>query len=239
MSVTVAELDTSMVRLEGDFSIGVISMFAEGTADEKPAAPVSLSPYYISKYEVTQKQWMSVMDYENPSENKNCDRCPVENVSWEEVKLFVDRLNEYSIPLGKKYRLPTEAEWEFAAKGGGKDAEVTPYAGSKNVNDVAWYKENSGGSVHKIGEKAPNSIGLYDMSGNVAEWCSDWYSEDYYKTIPNKDPKGPETASKKVIRGGSWGLSSFSARSTNRDGYEPPFRNGNIGFRLVMEVVAQ
>lgn len=236
MSVTVAQLDTSIVKLEGSFNIGCISMFAECSSDEKPSAPVSVSSYYISKYEVTQKQWMSVMDYDNPSQGAACEDCPVENVSWEEVKIFIDRLNEYSVPLGKKYRLPTEAEWEFAAKGGGRDSVVTPYSGSTNVNDVAWYKENSAGQVHKVGQKMPNSIGMHDMSGNVAEWCSDWYLENYFASIPNKDPQGPETASKKVIRGGSWGLSAFSSRTTNRDGYDPAFRNGNVGFRLVMEV---
>lgn len=237
MSITLDELDSSMVKMQGDFSIGCISLYAVCGSDEKPNADISLSPYKISKYELTQKQWMSVMDYENPSDKKNCDNCPVENISWDDIVVFIERLNEFSVPLGKKYRLPTEAEWEFAAKGGGKVAEVTTFSGSNTANDVAWFNDNSSGTVHPVGQKAPNAAGMYDMSGNVAEWCNDWYLENYFVSIEKKDPQGPAKSLKKVIHGGAWSLSDFSARSSNREGYEPFFKNANIGFRLVMEEV--
>ncbi len=202
-----------------------------GEEDEKPVHSVTLSGYYIGKYEVTQKQWRDVMG-SDPAKLAfpGCDDCPVERVSWEDVQTFLQNLNSKT---GKNYRLPTEAEWEFAALGGNSSKNYT-YSGSNNVNDVAWYKENSDSKTHPVGGKQINELNIYDMTGNVWEWCSDWYDEKYYESSPSQNPKGASSGSLRVNRGGSWRLTTVYCRLTNRNGNGPTFREQFLGFRVAL-----
>ncbi len=197
--------------------------------DEIPVHEVSLSDFYIGKYPVTQKVWEEIMG-DNPSHFKG-DDLPVESVSWDDIQEFLVKLNAKT---GKVYRLPTEAEWEFAARGGSL-SQGFKYAGSNNLDEVAWHadKYTRNPRTHPIGLKKPNELGLYDMSGNVIEWCEDWWG-DYLSTAQN-NPKGPSSgASNRVYRGGCWNSSAFMCRVSYRSGYKPWYRSGSIGFRLVM-----
>ncbi|MBA7529429.1 Hercynine oxygenase [subsurface metagenome] len=231
------------IRFEGRAEImgGTIEMaFVEGGtfqmgsniggSDEKPAHTVRIKSFYIGKYEVTQKQWREVME-KNPSRFSGCDNCPVENVSWNDVQEFISKLNAKT---GMNYRLPTEAEWEYAARGGNKSRGYE-YSGSNKVGDVAWYYENSEKKTHAIGLRQSNELGIYDMSGNVWEWCSDTYSHIYYKTTPMDNPKGPYTSNYRVLRGGSWFNNQDSCRTANRNRLTPDFSYFNIGFRLARD----
>ena len=207
---------------------------------EKPAHSITLSGFYISKYQVTQAQWRAMMgSYPPELRNTGCDQCPVERISWDDIQEFLQKLNAKT---GENYRLPTEAEWEYAARGGqpGK-ANNYLYSGSNDPDEVAWYDSNAedgntNGSLkttRPVGTKKPNELGLYDMSGNVWEWCSDWYGEDYYKNSPRNNPRGPGVGTGRVLRGGGWGNSSRLCRAASRYGYGPTYRLHNIGFRLV------
>lgn len=202
---------------------------ANGGSDEKPVHSVSLNNFYLGKTEVTQAQWQAVMG-SNPSSFNNCDQCPVESVSWDDAQEFIKKLNAKT---GKTYRLPTEAEWEYAARGG-KSATYT-YAGSNTVDEVAWYSSNSGYKTHPVGEKKANELGLYDMSGNVWEWCQDWYADDYYAKSPSSNPPGPTTGSLRVIRGGSWNVNPAYLRVAFRGYGTPDRRDDGIGFRLARQ----
>ncbi|MBR5638386.1 MAG: SUMF1/EgtB/PvdO family nonheme iron enzyme [Muribaculaceae bacterium] len=234
----------NMVYVEGGtFTMGATSEQGDDAFDEeKPAHEVTLSPYYIGQTEVTQELWMAVMGY-NPSYFKGAKR-PVECVSWDECQEFIRRLNEKT---GKRFRLPTEAEWECAARGG-KKSNGYKYSGSNNINDVAWYDENSGNKTHDVASKHPNELGIYDMSGNVAEWCSDWYGDDYYKSTPNDNPQGPSSGSDvifcrgcrdtsaegfRVCRGGCRITSAETCRVSGRD-CSTPHNSGSIGLRLAL-----
>jgi formylglycine-generating enzyme required for sulfatase activity len=192
--------------------------------DEKPAHQVTLDDFYIGRYEVTQAQWKAVMD-NNPSFFRG-DNLPVENVGWNDVQEFVRRLNKKT---GKNYRLPTEAEWEFVARGG-MQSRGYKYSGSNNADDVAWYGNNSGGKTHPVGQKQANELGLYDMSGNVYEWCSDWYGK--YSSNSQTNPTGSITGSGYVIRGGCWNFSVRVCRVSNRDSLAPGNRIYSLSFRL-------
>jgi formylglycine-generating enzyme required for sulfatase activity len=203
------------------------NMGSNDYSDEKPVHPVTLSDFYIGKYEVTQKQWRYIMG-SNPSYFKDCDQCPVENVSWDDVQEYLKKLNARS---GKIFRLPTEAEWEYAARGGNKSRGYT-YSGSNTIGDVAWYNGNSRSKTHPVGQKQPNELGINDMSGNVWEWCSDWYDENYYKSSPSCDPKGPSSGTYRSLRGGSWLDAPNFCRTANRYGNNPGYRIRNLGFRL-------
>ena len=194
--------------------------------DEEPAHEVIVNSFYIAKYEVTQELWVAVMG-ENPSHFKGA-KLPVENVSWSDVQVFIRKLNELT---GKKYRLPTEAEWEFAASGGNKSTGKK-YCGRNVVNNVAWYSQNSQNKTHPVGLKTPNELGIYDMSGNVWEWCSDWYAE--YGSEPQTNPKGAAKSDYRVIRGGSYNIFAKYVRVTTR-GSTTDARYYNIGFRLVSD----
>ena len=181
------------------------------------------STIYIGRYEVTQAQWKAIMG-SNPSMFKG-DNLPVEQVSWNDVQEFIHKLNAQT---GKNYRLPTEAEWEFAARGG-NGSKGYRYSGSNTVGDVAWYIDNSNRTTHPVGTKSSNEWGIYDMSGNVFEWCSDWYGE--YNSSAQTDPHGTSSGSYRVYRGGGWvnvaGYARVSFRRRWSDG-----SNLNLGFRL-------
>jgi len=213
----------------GSFTMGATSeQGSDAESDEKPAHQVTLSGYYIGAFEVTQGQWEKVMG-NNPSSFKKGDYYPVENISWEDAQSFC---RELSHRTGKKYVLPTEAQWEYAARGGSKK-EGAKYSGGDAIDAVAWYRDNSGSSTHTVGTKRPNGLGIYDMSGSVFEWCSDWYSSDYYSNFPSMNPTGPSSGYSRVLRGGSWIGSAASCRVSERFSISPSSCNNIIGFRVV------
>jgi len=200
----------------------------QGEERERPAHRVCVSSFWMGRFEVTQGQWQRVMG-ENPSNFKGLER-PVENVSWGDANDFLAQLGQQA---GRNYRLPTEAEWEFAARGGNK-SQGFPYAGADSLDEVGWYAENSGGAEIPVGRRAPNELGLFDMSGNVWEWCADWYDQAYYRWSPQDDPVGPDQGSYRVRRGGSWSSFPERARSTDRGWYDPASRYKNLGFRVAL-----
>jgi formylglycine-generating enzyme required for sulfatase activity len=231
---------SNFVRINsGTFQMGSNS----GQDDEKPVHTVTLKSFSIGKYPVTQKEWFEVMGT-NPSKFKG-DNLPVEQVSWFDA---VEYCNKRSVKEGltpaysgsgnnitcnwnaNGYRLPTEAEWEYAAKGGKPDAIAYAYAGSNSVDAVAWYTSNSGGSTKPVGTKEPNSAGLYDMSGNVWEWCWDWYG--IYPSGKQTDPRGTTPSVIRVARGGAWNYEAVGARSASRVSNIPNGRDSSFGFRL-------
>jgi formylglycine-generating enzyme required for sulfatase activity len=223
-----SDLDTyHMVLVKGgSFLMGCTSEQGDDCfSREEPVHVVTLSDFYISKYEVTQQLWRDIMG-ENPSYFQNCDQCPVEQVSWEDIQEFLVKLNEKT---GKNYRLPTEAEWEYAARGGAQSA-YSRYSGSDEVGLVAWYDDNSDGKTHPIGGRKANELGLYDMSGNVVEWCQDWFGP--YSPSPQSDPQGPGEGSNRVQRGGSWSVTPQLCSVSIRFIRVPALRNSNVGFRL-------
>ena len=195
-------VEPEMVFVEGGcFQMG--DLFNKGDDDERPAHEVCVDDFYIGKYEVTQREWIEIMG-ENPSVFEGCDDCPVENVSWKNVKKYIKKLNKKN---GKKYRFPTEAEWEYAARSGGKEEQ---WAGTNDeilLDDYAWFEENSHAQTQPVGKKKPNGLGLYDMSGNVSEFVWDIYDKWYYKESPKDNPKGPKHKHKYdrplVYRGGT------------------------------------
>ena len=200
-----------------------------GGDDERPVHTVILNDFYIGKYEVTQRQWRLVMEQDtNKCYFEGCDSCPVERVSWNNVIEFIQKLNELT---KMNYRLPTEAEWEYAAKGG-SHSKGYKYSGSNADSLVAWKVGISNVMTHPGGLKSPNELGIYDMSGNVFEWCSDWYSPTWYQVSPVHNPPGPNEGKFKVIRGGSWFYDYSGLRVTDRESANPSFRYGYSGFRL-------
>jgi formylglycine-generating enzyme required for sulfatase activity len=211
----------------GTFKMGNKN-WLDSKGSDKPVHTVTLSDFHIGKFTVTQAQWKVFSGY-NRSKFKG-DDLPIEQFSWDFVQAFIKNLNEKT---GRKYRLPTEAEWEYAARGG-QNSRGYKYAGSNNIDEVAWYIDNSGKKTHPVGQKKPNELGLYDMSGNVWEWCQDWYDSDYYKNSPKNNPTGPVTGSNRVIRGGSWGDSAVYCRVSYRDSAAPDYGFFSfIGFRLL------
>ena len=246
-----------MVKVQGgSFYLGSDN----GAMDRRPEHIVTLKDFDIDAYEVTQAQWAAIMG-SNPSQDK-CDDCPVTNVSWSDVQDFISRLNSKT---GKHYRLPTEAEWEYAARGGvkevlvkgGKDVnrggvdqflithpdERIPekdktgkkYSGKRVPRDVAWYADNSKGRLHEIGRKKPNELGIYDMSGNAEEWVSDFYAGDYGSRDDAANPQGPATGKAHVVRGGGWNSSKEEIVVTRRAAYVPDTKTNSLGFRLVAD----
>ena len=236
----------------GTFTMGATE--EQGTSDpyddEYPIHQVTLSDFCIGKYEVTQQLWEYVMNYSgtcadgstmsayasdvwlgtNPSSSYGVGNYyPAYYVSWEDiVNNFMPRLNKIT---GKTFRLPTEAEWEYAARGGNK-SQGYKYSGSNTIGDVAWYYDNSSSTAHQVGTKAPNELGLYDMSGNVWEWCSDRYGS--YSSSSQTNPTGPTSGSYRVLRGGSWLSNAQRCRVSDRDSTAPSYRDVNLGFRLVL-----
>ncbi|MCI6578134.1 MAG: formylglycine-generating enzyme family protein [Bacteroidales bacterium] len=225
---TVNGVSFEMVRVEGGtFRMGATSeQGSDAYGDEKPVHSVTLSSYYIGKTEVTQALWQAVMG-SNPSNFKGAD-LPVECVSWNDCQEFIQKLNSLT---GRNFRLPTEAEWEFACRGGNK-SNGYKYSGSNNLGSVAWYDGNSGDKTHPVGTKAPNELGIYDMSGNVWEWCGDWYAN--YTSNSQTNPKGPQSGSYRVRRGGSWRYFVRCCRSSFRYVCDPADRGYNLGLRLAL-----
>ena len=224
LSPILVDLEKNMLDIPaGTFMMGCTSEQGDDCyGDEKPAHQVTLSSYKINRYQVTQEEWRAVMD-NNPSHFKGCDKCPVEKVSWNDIQDFLKKLNQLT---GKNYRLPTEAEWEYAARGG----ENYKYAGSNTIGKVAWYDDNSESKTHPVGKKQANGYGLYDMSGNVWEWCQDWYGA--YSSKAQSNPKGADSGSGRVLRGGGWSFSARLCRVADRADFNPGSRFNNSGFRL-------
>jgi len=192
--------------------------------NDVPAHEVTVDGFYIGMYEITQAQWRTVMG-KNPSQFEG-DSFPVKLVSWLEIQEFIAKLN---ILTGKNYRLPTEAEWEFAARGGVK-SKGYKYSGSNNIDEVAWYSENSNKKTRRVGTKTPNELGIYDMSGNVFEWCSDWLGE--YSETTQTNPQGPSSGKDRIIRGGDYLNNTSRARISSRVAWLPGFSPNDFGFRL-------
>ena len=217
-----------MVRVEGGtFRMGATSeQGSDAEGDKKPVHSVTLSGYYIGKTEVTQALWKAVMG-SNPSSFKG-DNLPVECVSWDDCQEFIRKLNTMT---GQNFRLPTEAEWEFACRGG-NNSRGYKYSGSNNLGSVAWYDDNSGNKTHSVATKSPNELGIYDMSGNVWEWCSDWYGD--YSSDAQTNPKGPVSGSGRVYRGGSWNCYVRGCRSSFRFYDSPTCRYYGLGLRLAL-----
>lgn len=214
----------------GTFIIGTV-FAADVSPDEVPQHPVTISqPFYLSRYEVTQAQWEAIME-ENPSEFSGADY-PVDNVSWEAAQTFIGKLNEKA--GAKRYRLPTEAEWEYAARAG---TETVRYWGDSTdeMEQYAWSSSNSGKRSRTVGLLKPNAWGLHDMLGNVWEWCQDWYSIKPYTNEPTTDPSGPSEGAGRVLRGGSWSNFASQIRVAYRFELNPSYRRRNVGLRLLME----
>ena len=222
LSAELNKLINNMVYVSG----GTFIMGGDESSDQTPTHSVTLSSYYICKYEVTQALWRAVMG-SNPSKFKG-DNLPVEQVSWNDCQTFINRLNSYT---GRNFRLPTEAEWEFAARGGNYSRHYK-YSGSNYISDVAWYCDNSGNRTHPVGTKQANELGLYDMSGNVWEWCSDWYGS--YSSYSQSNPTGATSGFGRVERGGNWcGLARYCC-SSHRSYYAPGNSFDDLGLRLVL-----
>ena len=231
---TVRGVSFTMIYVQGGtFNMGAILEDERGMASssEYPVHRVTLSGYYIGQTEVTQELWQAVMG-NNPSFTKGNKR-PVEYVTWYECQTFINKLNSLT---GQNFRLPTEAEWEFAARGGSKSRGYM-YSGSNILGNVAWYIDNGGrmtGKTHDVATKAPNELGIYDMSGNVNEWCQDWYSSSYYSCSPSNNPKGPSSMTKRVLRGGYIGNYAQDCRVASRTGNSPTNGSSRDGLRLAL-----
>ena len=226
-TLTVNGIKYNMVWVEGGtFRMGATSEQGSEISDEKPVHSVTLSGYYIGKTEVTQALWEAVMGI-NPSRFKG-DYLPVENVSWDDCQEFIRKLNSMT---GQNFRLPTEAEWEFACRGG-NNSRGYKYSGSNYIDNVAWYDGNSGDKTHPVATKSPNELGIYDMSGNVWEWCADWYGD--YSSGRQTNPKGPYGGSGRVNRGGSWYNFARNCRSSIRIDDYPTYRDDLLGLRLAL-----
>ena len=208
---------------------GSFQMGSNENSDEKPVHRVSLKTFKLGQHEVTQKQWWAVMD-RNPSSFKRCDDCPVEKVSWNDIQEFLKKLNQQT---GQTFRLPSEAEWEYACRSGGKDQK---YCGGSNKSSLAWYDGSSGKKTHTVKQKQANGLGLYDMSGNVWEWTQDCWNNSYNGAPTSGDAWQSGDCTKHVLRGGAWNFKLNSVRSANRDWSPTGKRNNNNGFRLAQDV---
>lgn len=232
---TVDGVSFEMVPVEGGtFTMGATAeQGSDAAGDEQSAHEVTVSGFAIGKHPVTQALWEAVTG-ENPSFFKGDPSRPVECVSWNDCQKFISKLNtKLGLPdaSGRSFRLPTEAEWEYAARGGNRSMGYR-YSGSDDIGAVAWYDENSNDTTHPVGEKGPNELGVYDMSGNVWEWCGDWYGN--YPSEAERDPTGPSSGSDRVLRGGSWDDHARYCRVSYRGNLQPDDRIDIGGFRLVL-----
>ena len=232
-----------MVYVEGGaFMMGCTLEQGNCRNEEKPVHPVKVSDFYIGKYPVTQKQWFEIMgtdvyqqrDKRGPdfSVLSEGDNYPMYYVSWDEAQDFIKKLNEKT---SKHYRLPTEAEWEYAARGGNKSRGYT-YSGSNEADEVAWYKNNSGGEMHPVGTKKANELGIYDMSGNLLEWTNDWFDSSYYENSPTQNPEGPASGMWRVRRGGSYAFNMGVSRVSFRLPIFELYNDGMLCFRLALSL---
>ncbi len=227
--VTINEVSFSMKPVEGGkFFMGGTSEQINADPDEYPIHEVELSSFFMSETPITQELYATVMGT-NPSRFNTNPQHPVENVTWHDCHRFIKKLNEIT---GFKFRLPTEAEWEFAARGGRKTQHFQ-YAGSANVHEVAWFERNSDTSTHPVKSKLPNELGIYDLSGNVWEWCFDWKGD--YTAMEQTNPEGPEEGTERINRGGAWFSSERTCRLSNRNANLPNHKNMMLGFRIVLE----
>ena len=237
---TVNGVTFKMVAVEGGtFTMGATAeQGSDAWSNEYPAHQVTLSGYNIGETEVTQALWQAVMG-SNPSYFKSNLQRPVERVSWNDCQTFITKLNELT---GRNFRLPTEAEWEYAARGG-NESKGYKYAGSNTIGDVAWYEVNSYDvdssspeyGTHPVATKSPNELGLYDMSGNIWEWCQDWYDSSYYSNSPAANPTGPESGTSRVGRGGGWQSDAGICRVSHRiGGAGPSLKLTDLGLRLAL-----
>ena len=202
--------------------------YGEGYDLPKPVHEVCLDNFYLGKYEITQGQWEEVMG-SNPSRFKKGNNYPVEEISWNDVQEFIKKLNNKT---GKDYRLPSEAEWEYAARSRGKREKYAGTSSNSGLDRYAWYWGNSDRKTHPVGEKKPNGLGLYDMTGNVSEWCQDWYSSDAYGKHQRNNPIYTKSGSFRVYRGGGWRSDPRSASASDRCNGAPVTSYGDLGFRL-------
>ena len=209
----------------GKFTMGSVI----GGSDEQPVHEVILDDFYMGRFEITQWQWRQIMDQDtNKFYFEGCDSCPAERISWNDVQVYIRNLNEET---KMNFRLPTEAEWEFAARGGLLTKEYK-YSGSNTDTEVAWKVGNTDSRTQFAGLKKPNELGIYDMTGNVFEWCADWYSPKWYEVSPARNPAGPDTGVFRVIRGGSWFYDYSGLITSDRESANPSYRYGYVGFRL-------
>jgi formylglycine-generating enzyme required for sulfatase activity len=214
----------------GEFTMGSPDSDHSADKDEKPQHRVRITkPFYLGKYLVTQAQWEAVMG--NDPSLIGGPKMPVENVSWQDCQRFLEKLNAKDGTGYGRFALPTESQWEYACRAG-STARYCFGDDESRLGEYAWYGDNSGNTVHPVGEKKPNAWGLYDMHGNIWEWCEDWYDGRYYTKAPMDDPPGPAIGSNHVFRGGCWGDAAGSCRSSNRYSYGPESRGSYLGFRV-------
>ena len=225
--VGVGEIPLVQVK-GGCFLMGDI--FDSGVADEKPAHEVCVGDFSLGRYPVTQKQWIGVME-SKPPQYREGDDLPVENVSWNDAQAFIRALNAKT---GRKWRLPTEAEWEFAARSGGQKQKYPGTSSEAELEEYAWLESNSGLKTHPVGTRKPNGLGIYDMAGNVWQWVQDRYDRDYYRQSPRQNPKGDPFGANRILKGGSVYQQASYLRVSYRDYQDPDMRANCVGFRLAL-----
>jgi formylglycine-generating enzyme required for sulfatase activity len=230
-SASKTSIELEMVFIEG----GTFSMGSNESSEEKPIHSVALSSFKMGKYEVTVAQYKAYCKDSGTQMPKAPswgwkDTHPMVNINFDDANAYCNWMSEKT---GKDYRLPTEAEWEFAARGGNNSNNYT-YSGSNDLEQVGWSTDNSGGSTQACGRKSPNELGLYDMSGNVSEWCKDWYDPSYYSNSPSSNPRGPSYGFERVLRGCSWYYLYSNCRVAYRYNYPPSYRFDHCGFRVVL-----